>query len=305
MHKHITYNFLKCKHFFKEYGEVYKFLMRPNFTRRGCLIIISVRFTRDFQGKDVIVMKIEKVNENQIRCTLTKQDLAERQINLRELAYGSEKAKGLFHDMIQQANYEFGFEANDIPLMVEAIPLSSESLILLITKVEYPDELDTRFSQFSDADEEELFQDAGNAQNIPQIKGADDIIGLFNKLRESQEAGKTKEVSQETEAPVVPEVPVDLAKMFEFENMEQVERLAHVLDGYYNGRNDLYKNVQKNRFFLIIHKDDHTPEQFNKVCNIICEYASQRNYNAATEAYFAEHGKRITGPKALQVLASL
>lgn len=159
--------------------------MRPNFTRGGCLIIISVRFTRDFQGKDVIVMKIEKVNENQIRCTLTKQDLAERQINLRELAYGSEKAKGLFHDMIQQANYEFGFEANDIPLMVEAIPLSSESLILLITKVEYPDELDTRFSQFSDADEEELFQDAGNAQNIPQIKGADDIIGLFNKLRES------------------------------------------------------------------------------------------------------------------------
>lgn len=26
-------------------------------------------------------MKIEKVNENQIRCTLTKQDLADRQIN--------------------------------------------------------------------------------------------------------------------------------------------------------------------------------------------------------------------------------
>ena len=87
--------------------------------------------------------------------------------------------------------------------------------------------------------------------------------------------------------------------------MEQVERLAHVLDGYYNGRNDLYKNVQKNRFFLIIHKDDHTPEQFNKVCNIICEYASQRNYNVAIEAHFAEHGRWITGPNALQVLASL
>ena len=251
-------------------------------------------------------MKIEKVNENQIRCTLMKQDLADRQINLRELAYGSEKAKGLFHDMIEQANYEFGFEANDIPLMVEAIPLSSESLILLITKVEYPDELDTRFSQFSDADEEELFQGAGTAQNIPQIKGADDIIGLFNKIRESQEAHKVKETLPETEEKTtIPEVPVDLAKMFEFENMEQVERLAHVLDGYYSGRNDLYKNIQKNRFFLIIHKDDHTPEQFNKVCNIICEYASQRHYSAATEAYFTEHGKRITGPNALQVLATL
>ena len=111
-------------------------------------------------------MKIEKVNENQIRCTLTKQDLADRQINLRELAYGSEKAKGLFHDMIQQANYEFGFDVSDNPLMVEAIPLSSESLVLLITKVEYPEELDTRFSQFTEAGDEELFSNMGAVGNV-------------------------------------------------------------------------------------------------------------------------------------------
>ena len=196
-------------------------------------------------------MKIEKVNENQIRCTLTKQDLADRQINLRELAYGSEKAKGLFHDMIQQANYEFGFDVSDNPLMVEAIPLSSESLVLLITKVEYPEELDTRFSQFTEAGDE------------------------------------------------------DLTKMFEFTTIDQVERLAHVLVNYYNGRNDLFKNEKKNRFYLVIHKDDHTPEEFNKVCNIICEYAQQKNYNPAVGAYFAEHGNKITGPQALQVFASL
>ena len=45
-------------------------------------------------------MKIEKVNENQIRCTLTREDLAERQIKLSELAYGTEKAKMLFRDMM-------------------------------------------------------------------------------------------------------------------------------------------------------------------------------------------------------------
>lgn len=39
--------------------------------------------------------------------------------------------------MVEQANYEFGFETNDIPLMVEAIPLPSESIVLIITKVEY------------------------------------------------------------------------------------------------------------------------------------------------------------------------
>ena len=85
-------------------------------------------------------MKIEKVNDNQIRCTLTKEDLADRQLKLSELAYGTEKAKVLFRDMMQQAAYEFGFEAEDIPLMIEAIPLSADTIILIITKVEYPEE---------------------------------------------------------------------------------------------------------------------------------------------------------------------
>ena len=94
-------------------------------------------------------MKIEKINENQIRCTLTKSDLEERHIRLSELAYGSDKAKDLFRDMMQQANTEFGFEADNIPLMIEAIPVSADSIILIISKVEDPEELDTRFSKFT------------------------------------------------------------------------------------------------------------------------------------------------------------
>lgn len=90
-------------------------------------------------------MKIEKLNDHQIRCTLTSEDLATRNIKLSELAYGSEKAKALFRDMMQQAAMDFGFEAEDIPIMIEAIPLSSEKIVLIISKVESPDELDTRF----------------------------------------------------------------------------------------------------------------------------------------------------------------
>lgn len=93
-------------------------------------------------------MKIEKVNDNQIRCTLTRADLDDRHLKLSELAYGTEKAKSLFRDMMQQANYEFGFEAEDMPLMIEAVPLTQDTVLLIITKVEYPEELDTRFSKF-------------------------------------------------------------------------------------------------------------------------------------------------------------
>lgn len=257
-------------------------------------------------------MRIERVNDNQIRCTLTKQDLAERQINLRELAYGTEKARGLFHDMIQQANYELGFEANDIPLMVEAIPLSSETLILLITKVEYPDEVDTRFSRFSEPDEE-MLPDAWPANNPAELKGADDILGLFNRIREEQEKleqgqesqGQQEGQEQTSAAQQSPVVLNDLTKMFEFPNMHQVERLARVLSGYYKGQNDLYRNVRTNHYCLMVHKSSHTPAEFNKVCNMISEYALQKNYTPAAGAHYEEHGRSILKGNALQVLAAL
>ena len=105
-------------------------------------------------------MRIEKINEHQIRCTLYQKDLKDREIRISELAYGTEKARALFRDMMQQASYEFGFEADDIPLMIEAIPMLPDALILLITKVEDPDELDTRFSYFTDDPSEHYFDDS-------------------------------------------------------------------------------------------------------------------------------------------------
>ena len=55
-------------------------------------------------------MKIEKISDNQIRCNLTEADLEERQIQINELAYGSEKARALFRDMMIQAHREYGHE---------------------------------------------------------------------------------------------------------------------------------------------------------------------------------------------------
>ena len=246
-------------------------------------------------------MKIEKVNENQIRCTLTREDLAERQIKLSELAYGTEKAKMLFRDMMQQAAYEFGFEADDIPLM--------------ITKVEYPEELDTRFSRFSDPDPEDLYEDAmsGSVQNAAAA-GADDILGLFRKIQEEHKKAakepegdtQTAESSEKTakeETPV--NVLVDITKLFVFKNLDEVTRLAHILNGFYAGANDLYKSQTANRYYLLVSKSDQSPETFNKVCNILSEYAAQQPYTPATGAFFREHYHMILQGNALKTLAEL
>ena len=100
-------------------------------------------------------MKIERLNENQIRCTLSKEDLESRHMKISELVYGTDKAKSLFREMMRFASYKLGFETDDIPLMVEAVPISADSIVLIVTKVTYPDELDARYSSFSEDDDED------------------------------------------------------------------------------------------------------------------------------------------------------
>ena len=126
-------------------------------------------------------MKIEKVNEHQIRCTLTREDLADRELKISELAYGTEKAKSLFRDMMQQAACECGFEAEDIPLMIEAIPLNAECIVLIITKVEDPEELDTRFSKFAPSVHHEESEETDDIMEA-FADSADEMLDMLRKM---------------------------------------------------------------------------------------------------------------------------
>lgn len=238
-------------------------------------------------------MKIEKINDNQIRCTLTKEDLDNHQIRISELAYGSEKAKKLFRDMMQQAQIEFGFEADNIPLMVEAIPINMESVILIITKVEDPEELDTRFSKFAP------FKDKMKTETI-EVDGADNIIDLIQKLCESKFKGlssqpdTSSEKKPSSENTVSETASVDLIRLYTFSRLDSVIEASRALNGFFSGESTLYKDKIDQLYHLVIHQSHHTPEEFNKICNILSEYSSSRSFNKAGEAHFKEHGEIIS-----------
>lgn len=242
-------------------------------------------------------MKIEKINENQIRCTLTKEDLEQHQIRLSELAYGTEKAKRLFRDMMQKAQSEFGFEADNIPLMIEAIPLNADSIILIITKVEDPEELDTRFSKFAP------FQREGQEEAL-QLDGADNIIDIFQKIYEAKTKNTGKKPNTKP-AQATNESPVDLVRLYQFGSLDNVIEAAHGLNGFFNGTNSLYKNERLKEYSLVLHQTSCTPEDFNKVCNILSEYGLGKSFSNAGEAHLIEHSEILISQNALQQLSEL
>jgi adapter protein MecA 1/2 len=264
-------------------------------------------------------MKIEKVNDHQIRCTLTKADLADRELKISELAYGTEKAKSLFRDMMQQASYEFGFDADDIPLMIEAIPLNSECIVLVITKVEDPEELDTRFSKFApsvrDDDEEEYHEFGSTLDSMLQSlsEGADEVLDLFKKIHEGHinntSSGTLSGTPVNSNAlPVKDDSSTDdlnLTRIYGFGTLDQIIRLAHIIAPYYNGKNSLYKNEKASSYMLVVTQSEHTPEQFNRICNMLSEYGSLEKLVSASAAYMEEHYDPIIKNNAVQALSQI
>ena len=239
-------------------------------------------------------MKLERVNENQIKCTLSRADLVDRQINLNELAYGSEKARSLFREMLNRASYELDFNADDIPLMIEAIPMAEDSIVLLITKMEDPEELDTRFAKFAPGNIEELdLDEPDNSQQTKEaFSRADEILDAFKKNSELMKEMEETESSDESSR--------DLSRIFSFRDLDTVIEAAHAVSPSYTGDNALYKNETDGRFYLSVHKTSHTPESFNQLCNVLSEYGSIVGTTPlATEAYLEEHETILIGARSI------
>ncbi len=250
-------------------------------------------------------MKIEKVNDNQIRCTLTGEDLAKRQLKISELAYGTEKAKNLFRDMMQQASFMFGFDAENIPLMIEAIPLNSDCIVLIVTKVEDPEELDTRFSNFA-----------------PSVHDEEDSVGseaaaayeaLINSIKKGMDTGEVEPASQPAKGVPSEEEAVANAKrfvytnrLFSFTSMKDVLKVSRIAGKSYTYRSSLYQDEKEGRYYLFLSMPDvDTVTAMQQVLLIMNEYGQQEMNTYAREQYLQEHCTVLVPENALQELAMI
>ena len=287
-------------------------------------------------------MKLEKLSDTQIRCTLSKEDLSQRQLHLSELAYGSEKAKELFRDMMQQASIELGFEADNIPLMIEAIPISNDCLVLVVTKVEDPDELDTRFSRFSKINVDDSFDedfsdiDDTDFEEMDFLDDEDDIdmddeplpfspsSDFDNADSDASTSSKERSAIDDALDLIAPftqaiaqakkeamrkkkenRSSVQDCQYYSFQNFSQAAQLGAFLAPFFEGESSLYKDSFYNNYYMILRKTQSENDTFHRACNIAADFGVRISASYATPAYFREHFETILEENAVEMLGEL
>lgn len=256
---------------------------------------------------DVKKMKIEKINDNQIRCTLSASDLESRELKLSELAYGTEKAKNLFHDMIEQADREFGFQANEMPLMIEAIPVSTDCIILVITRVDNPEELDEKFASFAppkgdysdDTDDNSPFKGLSDELTSYMDKIVKSAQPDFIPMSETLSTSKKDEGKDEAKLP-----NVTTAKTFLFNSWDTASDAAKkcMIVSPISITSKLFKNSDS-EYILYISGDTDNYEHYRQICTILSEYGEPRKTNYAILSYLNEHSRILVKDNALNILS--
>ena len=117
--------------------------------------------------------------------------------------------------------------------------------------------------------------------------------------REKRE--KKEAVAQGTEKNS-PAEHINLRREYVFPDLDTVIEAAHGLNNFFQGFNSLYKDERADTYSLLLHQDQTSPEDFNRVCNMLSEYGNGKKLSPAREAFLAEHKGCILPTEALQKL---
>ena len=224
-------------------------------------------------------MKIEKINDTQVKFILTREDFKERDLTISELTYSSEKAQKLFRDMMERASIETGFEVDQSPLVIEAIPMSSDSIVIIVSKVsgkkdeEYVSPLSNLFGRLSRAE---------------NIYGENEYSAL-----EGAAGSDTKRLR----------VPKNIA-IYSFDTLDDASFASERLNLSFKGASSLHKYAGK--YYICLQLPFKTAVlRMGELENVLCEYGDKHVSNTVSRGFLLEHGEIIINSNAVGKLASI
>lgn len=210
-------------------------------------------------------MKIEKISDTQMRFVLMTQDLEERDINITELSYASDKTQQLFREIMQLVQDEDEFSSENTPLMFEAMRLGVDSLVVVVTKIAEGAETEQKFNL------------------IPQAR--------------TECRFKKPEVIEQP-----PTQGEDSYSLFSFSCMDMMAAATARLCINYKGPSQAYK--MDNRYYLLLQNETEDDRTTGEMEAVLYEFGQKHISNVVSRQYVVERGEIFIAEDAVKKLRS-
>ncbi|MBE5964555.1 MAG: adaptor protein MecA [Lachnospira sp.] len=206
-------------------------------------------------------MEIKRIDENTVRCIVSKEDLKEHDIKMEDFIRNSSNVNDFLHTIIAMAEEEVGFVADKGVLAMQVAILSPDKLAIT----------------FSDSDKS------------PANQIADQIKDILGEIISGSGVPKKKEKIVEKPAKQVDEN----LHVYEFDDIDTVVMLSKNMQADLRVKTVLYKDEPANKYILVIYKARASRRDFNVVSNVAIEYGEAIKYDPVKLAYLEEHCVKI------------
>ena len=231
-------------------------------------------------------MKLEKLSENSIRCTIDRKEFETYKIKLGEIINGNGNAPKFFKEIIYKAHEQFGFEPNNFPLIIEATANIPDNIVFTITKVNTEEEME-RMKKIVAMNQKKFQNNLLN--NMHNVEDMDDLLQEIEDFKGNDVA----EEGDEFEESVI----------FLFTNVDNLIISAKQVYGIYKGVSDLYE-IEGN-YILLLDAELEDAESYQYSCDIISEYADDTYFSDIAQGVILEHYEPVIEGDALTQLAKL
>lgn len=220
-------------------------------------------------------MKMEKLNDYQIKFLLSKQDLKDRNITFGDLFRHSDKLQGLVREIMKLASERINFNVTENPVMVEARP-HPDGIVLIVSKT--PEKNDSLINEEYKRHLANLYNEFMDSRLIESNTLTSDISG--QNVKQSD--------------------PIkDLSYVFAFNDLSKLITACKLCSPIYHGQSTLYKLNSEYYLVLTVQSE----EMLYSVRDCLCEYGElKRRLNEKTY-FLSEYGDAIIPENAVASLA--
>jgi len=134
-------------------------------------------------------MKFKRINENVIRCVITKEEMYEYGMEVSELVDNRDKAEDFLRKVMQEARYELDYKTSGGALSVQ-IALLPEGDVAMTIAESMPDQIENQVNRLKAyiEDFQRVLKQKVDEQNDPKKgegKKANNVVQQFNNISEA------------------------------------------------------------------------------------------------------------------------
>lgn len=140
-------------------------------------------------------MKVERINDNKIKITLTFEELEKRKISLTDIEKDASLAKELFIDLIEESSIADDFEIDDTQLFIEASSDNNNLFIVTITRIDNIPEL-KKYSLFEENKQNyrKKSRDSKRSADMYKVSSSAYLFNSIDEILDLCEASKQEKI---------------------------------------------------------------------------------------------------------------